>query len=145
VGVRRLANILHEFDHVAQVDLVLMETATNLNDLQLEKELIFSKLSASSEELAFGQANSSRAQYLADYVKGLGDQFDHDIQRVDQQMRRIDKLAQVPGGLKDSFNQIRSQTSQYDSTVQNIFKEVQKAVFSCLWKIWNLRMTGRKF
>ena len=129
VGVRRLANILHEFDHVAQVDLVLMETATNLNDLQLEKELIFSKLSASSEELAFGQANSSRAQYLADYVKGLGDQFDHDIQRVDQQMRRIDKLAQVPGGLKDSFNQIRSQTSQYDSTVQNIFKEVQKGGF----------------
>ena len=44
VGVRQLADILQEFDHVAQVDLLLMEGATDLNNLQLEKEIIFAKL-----------------------------------------------------------------------------------------------------
>ena len=107
VGVRHLADILHEFDHVAQVDLVLMETATNLNDIQLEKEIIFAKLSSSSEELAFGQVNAARGQYLADYVKGLGEQFDHYIQLADEQMQRIDGLSGVPVDLKDSFEQMR--------------------------------------
>jgi len=37
VGVRQFSDILQEFDHVAQVDLVLMETATELKDIQLEK------------------------------------------------------------------------------------------------------------
>ena len=129
VGVRHLADILHEFDHVAQVDLVLMETATNLNDLQLEKEIIFAKLSSSSEELAFGQVNASREKYLADYVKGLGEQFDHSIQLADEQMQRIDKLSGVPEGLKASFDQMREQTRGYDSTVQGIFKAVEKGGF----------------
>ena len=129
VGVRHLADILHEFDHVAQVDLVLMETATGLNDLQLEKEIIFSKLSASSEELAFGQANAARAQYLADYVKGLGEQFDHLIGLTDEQMQRVDKLSGVPVDLKASFDQMRKQTRDYDVTVQDIFKEVEKGGF----------------
>ena len=129
VGVRHLADILREFDHVAQVDLVLMETATNLNDLQLEKEIIFSKLSSSSEELAFGQVNAARVQYLADYVKGLGEQFDYDIQRVDEQMQRIDKLSGAPSGLKASFDQMRKQARQYDITVQDIFKAVQRGGF----------------
>ena len=71
VGVRQLADIFVEFDHVAQVDLVLMEAATQLNEIQLEKEIIFEKLSGAAEELAFGQVNGARSQYLADYVKGL--------------------------------------------------------------------------
>ena len=129
VGVRHLAYILHEFDHVAQVDLVLMETATSLNDLQLEKEIIFAKLSATSEELAFGQVNAARAEYLADYVKGLGEQFDHCIQLADGQMQRIDGLSGVPADLKDSFKQMRWQTHQYDSTVQAIFKAVENGGF----------------
>ena len=129
VGVRHLADILHEFDHVAQVDLVLMETATSLNDLQLEKEIIFAKLSSSSEELAFGQVNAARGEYLADYVKGLGEQFDRCIQRTDEQMQRVDELSGVPADLKDSFKQMRRQTRQYDSTVQAIFKAVEKGGF----------------
>jgi len=129
VGVRHLADILHEFDHVAQVDLVLMETATSLNDLQLEKEIIFAKLSSSSEELAFGQVSAARGEYLADYVKGLGEQFDHTIQLADDQMRRIDGLSGVPVGLKASFEQMRGQTKAYDSTVQAIFKAVEGGGF----------------
>ena len=126
VGVRYLADVLHEFDHVAQVDLVLMETATNLNDLQLEKEIIFARLSSSSEELAFGQVNAARGQYLVDYVKGLGDQFDRYIQLADKQMQRIDQLSGVPVGLKASFDEMRGQTQAYDSTVRDIFKAVEK-------------------
>src|SRR5580698_4808103 len=90
VGVRHLGGILREFDHVAQVDLVLMEAATDLNDLQLKKEIIFAKLSSSSDEMAFGQANAARNQYLADYVRELGEQFDHTTQLADEQMQRID-------------------------------------------------------
>lgn len=126
VGVRRIADILHEFDHVAQVDLVLMETATNLNDLQLKKENIFARLSSSSEELAFGQVNSARQQYLEDYVKGLGEQFDRYIQGTDIQMQRVDELSGVPADLKDSFEQMGQQIKAYDITVQDIFKAVQK-------------------
>jgi signal transduction histidine kinase len=129
VGVRHLADVLHEFDHVAQVDLVLMETATSLNDLQLEKEIIFAKLSSSSEELAFGQVNAAREEYLVDYVKGLGEQFDRCVQLSNDQMRRIDELSGVPVDLKDSFKQMRRQTQEYDSTVQAIFKAVQKGGF----------------
>lgn len=129
VGVRHIANILREFDRVAQVDLVLMETATNLNDLQLEKEIIFSKLSSTSEELAFGQVNPARGQYLADYVKGLGEQFDNTIQSANEQMQLIDKLSGVPSGLKASFEVMRRQTLEYDITVQEIFKAVEKGGF----------------
>jgi signal transduction histidine kinase len=125
-GVRQISDILHEFDHVAQVDLVLMETATNINDLQLEKEIIFGKLSSSAEELAFGQVNAARGQYLADYVKGLGEQFDKYIQLDDQQMQKIDDLSEVPMGLRSSFEQMRGQTQLYDTTVQGIFKLVEK-------------------
>ena len=102
VGVRHLADILHEFDHVAQVDLVLMETATDLNDLQLEKEIIFGKLSSSSEELAFGQVNAARSQYLADYVKGLGRSIRPHIQQVDGQIR-VDGFPGYPGQFKGFF------------------------------------------
>lgn len=129
VGVRHLADILSEFDHVAQVDLVLMEGATNLNDLQLKKEIIFTKLSSSSEELAFGQVNAARAQYLADYVKGLGEQFDRYIGATDIQMQRIDTLTGVPDELKISFEQMRQQAQEYDTTVQAIFKAVEKGGF----------------
>ena len=126
VGVRHIKDILHEFDHVAQVDLVLMETATNLNDIQLKKEIIFARLSASSEELAFGQVNAARGQYLADYVKGLGEEFDHYISLANGQMQRIDKLSGVPVGLMASFEKMRQQTKEYDLTVRAIFKEVEK-------------------
>ena len=129
VGVRHLADILNEFDHVAHVDLVLMETATDLNDLQLEKGIIFSKLSSVSEELAFGPVNAARSQYLTDYVKGLGEQFDRYIQLADAQMRRLDKLSGVPLGLQSSFALMRKQTKAYDLTVQDIFKEIQKGGF----------------
>ncbi len=129
IGVRHFAFILHEFDHVAQVDLVLMETTTNLNDLQLEKEIIFAKLTASSDELAFGQVNASRAQYLADYVSGLREQFDHVIERVNAQMLRIDRLSGVPPNLKEIFEEMRLQTQQYDATVHSIFKGVEKGGF----------------
>ena len=103
VGVRYLGDIIREFDHVAQVDLVLMETATDLNDIQLEKEIIFSKLSSSSEELAFGQVNAAREQYLMDYVKGLGEQFDRYTQLADEQMQRVNNLSGVPEDLKNFF------------------------------------------
>jgi signal transduction histidine kinase len=129
LGVRHIAYILHEFDHVGQVDLVLMETATSLNDFQLEKEIIFAKLSASSEELAFGQVNAARGEYLADYVKGLGEQFNHYIQLADKQMQRVDDLSGVPVDLKNSFRQMRQQTHQYDTTVQAIFQAVGKGGF----------------
>lgn len=142
VGVRHLADILHEFDHVAQVDLVLMETATSLNDIQLEKEIIFSRLSSSAEELAFGQVNAARGQYLADYVKGLGGQFDHTIQLADEQMKRIDGLSGVPVDLKNSFDQMRGQTLQYDMTVQAIFKAVEKGGFQL--SLEDLESTGRQ-
>ena len=126
VGVRHLGGILHEFDRVAQVDLVMMEGTTNLNDLQLEKEIIFAKLTSSAEELAFGQVNAARGQYLADYIKGLSEQFDSLIEKADQQMRQIDELSAVPVSLKDSFEQMRHQTQEYDLTVRDIFKAVQK-------------------
>ena len=129
VGVRHLADILHEFDHVARVDLVLMETATSLNDIQLEKEIIFSKLSATSEELAFGQVNAARSAYLADYVKGLDEQFDNYMHQTDKQLRRVNGLAGVPAPLQDSFRQMYQQSKEYDSTVQGIFKAVEKGGF----------------
>ncbi len=129
VGVHQLTEILDEFDQVAHVDLVLMETATALNDIQLEKEIIFAKLSSSSEELAFGQANPARSQYLTDYVKGLSDEFERTIHLSDEQLLNIDKLTDVPAALRVSFAQVRQQTRDYDATVQNIFKQVEKGGF----------------
>ena len=128
VGVRHIADILREFDHVAQVDLILMEGATNLNNIQLKKEIVFEKLSASSEELAFGQVNAARGEYLKEYVRELGEQFDRYIKQADQEMQRIGKLA-VPEDLKISFEDMREQTQKYDSTVQEIFKAVEKGGF----------------
>jgi len=129
IGVRHIADILREFDHVAQVDLVLMEGATNLNNLQLEKEIIFAKLTSSSEELAFGQVNAARAAYLADYVKGLGEQFDRYSQEARQETQKIDRLTGVPADLKFSFDLMHEQMRQYDITVQGIFKAVEKGGF----------------
>ena len=129
VGVRHLAQIVHEFDRVAQVDLVLMETATTLNDIQLEKQIIFAKLSSSAEELAFGQVSPARGEYLADYVKGLGEQFDRYIQMTDGQMQKVNALSGVPEELKGSFGQMQQLSRQYDSTVQGIFRAVEKGGF----------------
>ena len=129
VGVRDLRSILREFDHVAQVDLALMEGATNLNDLQLKKEIIFAKLTSSAEELAFGQVNAARGQYLADYVNGLGHQFNEYIQDADNQMQKIDGLSGVPDDLRTSFELMREQIQEYNSTVQGIFKAVERGGF----------------
>ncbi len=129
VGVRHIADILHEFDHVAQVDLVLMEGATNLNDIQLKKEIIFAKLTSSSEELAFGQVSVARGEYLVDYVKGLGEEFDYYVQQADDQMQKIDGLPGVPADLKASFQEMHQETGEYDGTVQAIFKAVEKGGF----------------
>jgi signal transduction histidine kinase len=129
VGVRQLADILREFDHVAQVDLVLMEGATNLNDIQLKKEIIFAKLASTAEELAFGQVNAAREQYLKDYLKELGEQFDHYTQLSNDQMQRVEKVSGVPADLSDSFEQMRGQAQEYDSTIQAIFKAVENGGF----------------
>jgi signal transduction histidine kinase len=129
VGVMRLSDVLNEFDHVTRVDLVLMETVGSLNNLQLKKETIFAKLSATAEELAFGQLPSARTQYLADYVKGLKAQFDRYIQLSIDQMRIIDELLRVPTGLRDSFNEMNLQTKGYDATVLAIFKAVEGGGF----------------
>jgi len=129
VGVRHLADILREFDHVAQVDLVMMESVTSLNNIQLEKEIIFAKLTSTSEELAFGQVNASRQQYLTDFVKGLADQFDQLIHSSDEQIEKIDQLVGIPSDLKSSFAIMRDQTQDYDNTVQSIFKAVERGGF----------------
>ena len=129
VGVHQLTDILHEFDHVAQVDVVLMETATNLKDIQLEKEIIFGKLSSSAEELAFGHVNAARAEFLEDYVKGLGGQFDMYIGMANAQLQTVDDLSGVPDRLKDSFGQMRRQTRLYDGTVHAVFKSVENGGF----------------
>jgi len=129
VGVQHLGAILHELDHVAQVDLVLMETATDLNDLQLKKEIVFAKLSSTSEELAFGQVNASRLEYLEDYVRELSGQFDRYIQNSDREMQTVEELAGVPEDLRGSFEQMAIQQKDYDSTVRAIFKAVEKGGF----------------
>jgi signal transduction histidine kinase len=126
VGVRHLAYVLHEFDVVAQVDLVLMETATDLNAIQLEKEIIFARLSSTAEEMAFGQVTAARGQYLMDYVKELREQFNRFTLLADERMRRIDGLGGVPLGLKVSFEQMQEQTQIYDTALQDIFKAVEK-------------------
>ncbi len=129
VGVRHLADVLREFDHVAQVDLVLMESATAFNDIQLEKEIIFTKLSSAAEELAFGQVNAARSEYLTDYVKGLGEQFDHYTHLADEQMQKIDELSGVPASLRVSFENMAQQTQDYDKTVEDMFAAVEKGGF----------------
>jgi len=129
VGVRQLTDIFVEFDHVAQVDLILMESATRLNEIQLEKEIIFEKLSGAAEELAFGKVNEARSQYLADYVKGLEGLFGQDMKQADAQIARVDALADIPTSLKDSFARCFEQTQQYDSTVKAIFIAVEKGGF----------------
>ncbi len=141
-GVRHLAGILREFDHVAQVDLVLMETATGLNDIQLEKEIIFTKLSSTAEELAFGQVSTARGLYLADYVKELGAQFDQYIQQARVQMHRVDTLSGVPSGLKSSFAQMAQQSRQYDRTVKDIYTAVEKGGFQL--SLEDLERTDRR-
>lgn len=129
VGVRHIADVLGEFDHVTQVDLALMETATALNNIQLQKEILFAKLSASSEELAFGQVPAARGQYLADYVKGLGEKFHQYVQLAADEIQKVDDLSSVAQGLKNSFRQMRRQTQEYDSKVQDIFKAAEKGGF----------------
>ena len=129
VGLSQLADIFVEFDHVAQVDLVLMEAATQLNEIQLEKEIIFEKLSGAAEELAFGQVNGARSQYLADYVKGLEGLFGQYIKQSDVQIARVDALGDIPSSLKDSFARWADQTQRYNSTVEAIFIAVEKGGF----------------
>ncbi|MDE2010194.1 MAG: hypothetical protein KGJ09_08990 [Candidatus Omnitrophica bacterium] len=129
IGVRHIADILHEFDHVTQVDLVLMETATSLNDIQLKKEILFDKLTSSSEELAFGHLPPSRAEYLSDFITGLEGEFDSYIHEADEQIQRANKLSGVPDDLQDSFRQMRLQMQDYDSTVKAIFRSVEKGGF----------------
>jgi len=129
VGVRQLADIFVEFDHVAQVDLVLMEAATQLNEIQLEKEIIFEKLSGTAEELAFGKANAARSQYLADYVKGLEGLLGQYIKQANAQIGRVDALGDIPSPLKDSFERCFEQTQQYDSTLEAMFMAVAKGGF----------------
>ena len=143
-GVRHLSDILREFDHVAQVDLMMMKGTADLKDIQLEKEIVFARLSSASEELAFSQINDSRKQYLVDYVKGLGEQFDRYVQSTEIQMQKIDTFSGIPDDLKDSFKQLGWQTQQYDSTVQAIFKEVEKGDFNCPLKTWSIQILCRK-
>lgn len=126
IGVRHLAFVLHEFDRVAQVDFVLMETATDLNALQLEKEILFARLSSTAEEMAFGQVNPARAQYLMDYVRELAEQFNRFVALANERMQRTDTLSQVPAALKDSFEQMREQTHVYDAGIHDIFRAVEK-------------------
>ncbi|MDE2027403.1 MAG: hypothetical protein KGK03_03845 [Candidatus Omnitrophica bacterium] len=129
VGVRHMASILTEFDHVAQVDLVLMETATTLNDIQLKKEIIFTRLTSSSEELASGRLRPSRQEYLGDYVRGLEGEYDSYIHEADKQIQKIGGLSGVPDELKSSFGQMRLQMQDFDSTVKAIFKSVERGGF----------------
>lgn len=129
MGVRHLNTILHEFDRVAQVDLALMETATTINDLQLKKEIIFDKLSSSAEELAFGQVTPARAEYLSDYVKGLEDQFNQYVEQTNFQIQRIKQSIDVPQDFKNSFEEIHQESQQYNSTIDGIFKAVEKGGF----------------
>jgi len=127
VGVRQLADVFGEFDHVAQVDLVLMEGASQLREIQLEKEIVFEKLSGAAEELAFGQVSAARGQYLADYVKGLEGLFSQYIKQANARMNRVE--AMCPASLKPSFENTREQAQHYDSMVEAIFKAVEKGGF----------------
>ena len=129
VGVRQLGDVFVEFDHVAQVDLVLMEAATGLNEIQLEKEVIFEKLSGAAEELAFGQVSPARREYLADYVRGLERLFRQHMKQADRQLGRVEKIGDIPLSLKTSFEYMGAQTQEYDSTVEAIFTAVAKGGF----------------
>jgi signal transduction histidine kinase len=106
-----------------------MEAATGLNEIQLEKEVIFEKLSGAAEELAFGQGSSARKEYLADYVRGLERLFRQHMKQADGQISHVEAIEGLPASLKSSFEYMGAQTQEYDSTVEAIFTAVEKGGF----------------
>ena len=127
ISWQEITKIQSEFNSVVKYDLILMESATALNNLQLKKEILFEKLTSSAEELAFGNSNESRKQYLLDYVNDLQDQFKSDQAIVNS---RINQAMHVPGfsqTLVPVFEHVRQAATNYDQKVEAIFKAVAGA------------------
>ncbi len=124
ISWQELTKIHWEFNEVAKKDLALMESASVLNDLQLKKEILFEKLTSSAEELAFGNINDSRRQYLLDYVKDLHGQFQDDSLGAQKKIQKAFHLPRISGSLRKMFENIQKTLAFYDRNVQEMFKAV---------------------
>ena len=113
-----------EFNHVAKEDLALMQAASVLKDSQFKKEILFEKLASSAEELAFGNINESRRQYLLEYVKGLHGQFQEEDGKTQEQMKMtLSLMGSLPSFL-EIFEHVHNSLNDYDEKVEMIFTAV---------------------
>ena len=124
ISWQELTKIHREFNVVVKYDLRLMESTTALNDLQLKKEILFEKLSSSAEELAFGNSNESRRQYLLDYVKDLHGQFQENSSKAQKQIKNAFDLSASSLILRQMIDNVQKAIILYDQKVQMIFTAV---------------------
>ena len=121
MSYQEIIKIKGEFNGVVKDDLVLMETATTLNESQYKKEILFEKLISSAEELAFGNSNPSRKQYLLDYVKDLGDQFQKESLLTDKEIDKVFNLSDSVKDLSPMFRSVKETIALYDKKIESIF------------------------
>ncbi|MBF0489102.1 MAG: HAMP domain-containing protein [Candidatus Omnitrophica bacterium] len=127
ISWQEINRINGEFNEVVKDDLTLMESATALNELQLKKEVLFEKLASSAEELAFGNANESRRQYLLDYVKDLHEQFQNNSSMAKTQIDQALRLSETFKSLTPMLQSVKQAVALYDRKVDAIFTAVSGA------------------
>jgi signal transduction histidine kinase len=124
ISWQEINKVRDEFNEVVKNDLKLMQATTALNDLQLKKEILFEKLTSAAEELAFGNSNDTRRQYLLDYVKDLHDKFQQDSRLARQQLDQALSLPAFVQSLGPMFENVRKILGIYDQKVETIFTAV---------------------
>lgn len=127
---REVQRIHREFNGVVRHDMALMGAASLLNELQLKKEIIFEKLTSSSEELAFGVVNESRKQYLIEYLQGLQEQFLRYTDTVRQHITKVKDLSGPADPVAVLMVSASDAAALYDRKVMDIFTAVSTAGYS---------------
>jgi signal transduction histidine kinase len=124
-----ISRINKEINKIVKDDLQLMESSTTLNELQLKKQILFEKLANTSEELAFGNANESRKQYLLDFVTNLREEFQNNSILSKVKIEQFSKLSDLDLSLKETLVKVNSSINAYDQEVEKIFISVKAGTY----------------
>ncbi|MBI4308694.1 MAG: HAMP domain-containing protein [Candidatus Omnitrophica bacterium] len=142
VGLRQMSNIRMEFAAMTDHNMVLMESITDVHQLQLQKNVLLQRLIGIAEELGFEEVNFSRVSYLQDQIKSIRQGFERYAQSGAQETLRARRTAAAAVDVScdqeqraqlrrmmEGFNRLESTRRAYDVFITDLLKAVEAGGF----------------
>lgn len=135
VGLSQMNHIRGAFAAMADYDVVLMESVTNVHELQLKKTVLLQQLVGIAEELGFEHLTFARSSYLHDQLKNIHAALGQHMQQGSEEITKGRSAAagashMASGDQRAKLTVMLGGLHQLESALKNYYASIEKLLGS---------------